>query len=1001
MLEPVNLCCSSVTRRLPTDSRLAKIALLALLGCGVASLCLAQGGTEFSFNLARGPLGEALQRVAVQSNLQLVYAQGLIEGRRSPRIKGELTVDAALGRLLAGTGLSWRYISDVTVAIYRESRTPRTAAEPVTATPQSAATAGTETVTLSDVDIRADRRWLADTTSSSTFGFNKSPLETPRTVSYIGDQAIDAFSLSAVEDLARLAPGVFTTTRFGIQGSVDVRNVPGDTYFRGMKRLTLQGHGRSVLAALDSIEVVGGPPSPLYGMGKIGGYTNVVPKSGRAQTGKYLQETQGFMQATGGQYDRREVSFGAGGPLTYVGNGENKQGGYYVYGLVEDSKSYAEDVPIRQLVLQAAANVDDLIGPFRLETGINYQESRTSGALIGRLTQEMVDSGRYISGSPLVNLDLNGNGSIDYLEMQTASPVRGSLTASNQPLAQVWAWPRDASGNPLPLNQFPKVAGIPQAVYTYLAAHPEADPTGLLRAQGVGGPLPVSGAVPIGLFLDPRTVRYSTLNPRHSSAYERDSRALFITAYADLVKDQNPDFTVKNQLFFDSMHQYKLSNQPLNLLQDVTVLEDKATATLRIRGLPSWLHVNSLLSINLRDTISTGHTTTPASDFSNHRADAASPDWGNSPGGLTANTTFDYEGLPLASIYRTEFSEIGGGLLFDIELLSGTNLLIGGRIDGSHARNTDYAGRFNLNTGTSAKPGAYVTTDDSQEGWDSRGSWSLSLSQTLPYGLHPYMTLARSSIMLDGNNNSLTNATIRAGHVGSAGLRELGLKASLLQGRLLLTSALYEQGRTEVGSDDDAALLSAYATATTTRGWQTELKWAPLRHVLLSLYTLRLSTEYTPNMGATIQVDARSLGFQDVIDASGRVVYPAEAFLYGGRVRIVLPDNMPQYKKKQGVPDTQVGISAIYKLPGDWGVTAKGNYLSRTCSGRLCLVTLPQSTVFDAGIFWESGGWNLKFDVFNLTDRHNFRARTGDTLGDVIAQAMPGRRWQLTAKYKF
>ncbi len=216
-----------------------------------------------------------------------------------------------------------------------------------------------------------------------------------------------------------------------------------------------------------------------------------------------------------------------------------------------------------------------------------------------------------------------------------------------------------------------------------------------------------------------------------------------------------------------------------------------------------------------------------------------------------------------------------------------------------------------------------------------------------------------------------------------------------------MTSSVYEQGRREVSSDDDAAVLSAYATATTTRGWQTELKLAPTRNVLLSLYALRLSTKYTPNMGATIQVDARSLGFRDVVDASGRVVYPAEAFLYGGRVRIVLPDNMPQYEKKQGVPDTQIGISGIYQLPAGWGVTVKGNYLSSTCSGRLCLVTLQQSKVFDVGVFRESAGWNVKLDVFNLTDQHYFRARTGDTLGDVIAQAMPGRRWQLTAKYRF
>jgi iron complex outermembrane receptor protein len=136
------------------------------------------------------------------------------------------------------------------------------------------------------------------------FGFQKSVLDTPRSVSLVSAEVIDAMSLSAVEDLVRVVPGVFTVTRFGIQGGIDVRSVPGDTYFRGMKRIDLQGHGRSVLAAMDSIEVVKGPPSPIYGMGKIGGYTNMVPKAGRAKTGGYLSKNEGLAQVIGGSFSK-------------------------------------------------------------------------------------------------------------------------------------------------------------------------------------------------------------------------------------------------------------------------------------------------------------------------------------------------------------------------------------------------------------------------------------------------------------------------------------------------------------------------------------------------------------------------------------------------------------------------------------------------------------------------------------------------------------------------
>ena len=80
----------------------------------------------------------------------------------------------------------------------------------------------------------------------------------------------------------------------------------------------------------------------------------------------------------------------------------DKRGGYYVYGLLEDSDSFARGVPVEQDVLQAAISVDDFVGPLRLETGVNTQMSRTAGALTGRFTQDLVDTGRYIRGTPLV-----------------------------------------------------------------------------------------------------------------------------------------------------------------------------------------------------------------------------------------------------------------------------------------------------------------------------------------------------------------------------------------------------------------------------------------------------------------------------------------------------------------------------------------------------------------------------------------------------------------------
>ncbi len=841
------------------------------------------------------------------------------------------------------------------------------------------------------------------------FGFSKTLVETPRSVSLISAETIDRMSITAVEDLARVVPGVFTTTRFGIQGGIDVRNVTADTYFRGMRRLSLQGNARSVLAALDSIEVVKGPPSPIFGMGKIGGYTNVSPKSGRARGGKYLEAPEGFFQTIIGSYEKRELSFGIGGPLSVAG----RQGGYYLYSLFEDSKSFTDGVPINQEILQGAMSIDDVIGGFRLETGISYQRSRTAGALATRLTQDLVDNNTYIRGIPLVPLDLDGSGLIGIRELYEASPVRGSISGSNMPLIQSFAWPRDPLTNELiPLGQFPTISGIPQTMFDYLEANPDKDPTGLLRAQGVGGPVPNSGQLPVGFVLDPTTVGYGEYIQNRSASFEKEVDAILYTAYFDLINDRNPNFTIKNQLFFDMMNQHKFSNQPVTRINDIFLIEDKITVTRRFMGLPDWIHVNGLASLNFRYTESKIRGF--GGDYGSSRTDILAPTWMPELGGMTPTSSFvtpfensDYDagGTPFTNSSTTRYNETGLGLMFDITLAQKTNLLIGARGDVSTAKTTNKPGIYAFGGGgtSNANPMRLVTTGSSAKGTDQGISWSASLSHDLPFGLRPYATAAVSSVALDGASNEISTAIINGGHMGEGDIMEVGLKSSLLNGKLFLSIAAYEQRRTDVkADDDDPALINAFASSTETQGVEMEIKWAPTASFFATAYFLKQESTFTPNRGANQLVDGRVLGFQDILDpVTGEIIYPAEAFLYGGRAQLALPNNLEGYNKKAGNPETQVGVSSGYTFRNRLGITLSANYLSSVNSGRLGLVRLPSTIISNLGLSYGLGSWDFKLDVFNLEDERYFKARTGDNTADYYIQAMPGRRWQANVRYRF
>jgi iron complex outermembrane recepter protein len=68
------------------------------------------------FALPAGPLERSLRLAASQSRQRLLFDPSAVAGRTAPEVRGRMTVDAALARLLAGTGLeARRTASDVLV----------------------------------------------------------------------------------------------------------------------------------------------------------------------------------------------------------------------------------------------------------------------------------------------------------------------------------------------------------------------------------------------------------------------------------------------------------------------------------------------------------------------------------------------------------------------------------------------------------------------------------------------------------------------------------------------------------------------------------------------------------------------------------------------------------------------------------------------------------------------------------------------------------------------
>jgi hypothetical protein len=372
------------------------------------------------------------------------------------------------------------------------------------------------------------------------------------------------------------------------------------------------------------------------------------------------------------------------------------------------------------------------------------------------------------------------------------------------------------------------------------------------------------------------------------------------------------------------------------------------------------------------------------------------------------NQTYE-TGAPKTSIERSKYSETGIGVMFDIDVFKKTNVVLGGRMDWADGESAEFE-RFSEFCPTSAPctsssplVGEWLPYERT-EGSDDGLSWSVAISHQLPWGLRPYATMATASAVLDGANNVLGGNAIDApgGFIGESELKEVGLKATFFGGKLLFTTAAYEQSRTDLSNNPDDPTAGADVTSSEARGVEVELKWVPTKDIFLQAYALFQEIEYIFATNANIELTGSQLGFVDVVDpVTGEVLYPADAFIYGGRNTVSLPAEFrSQYITRNGNPETQVGFNGSWQITKSFGVNVGANWFSETPVTRIETITLPETTVFNAGLTWTGGNWHVQLSGTNLGDEQYYRSRNGDTR-TLLLSSMPGRAWALTLKHDF
>ena len=793
---------------------------------------------------------------------------------------------------------------------------------------------GTE---MEEIVVKGDLGSLPGENVQSVFGFNKSVMETPRSVSTISEEMMERFSMYDIDELIALAPGSFTQSFFGVAGALDVRGTPGETYFRGVRRLDNPGNYPTPIGASDRVDVVRGPASPIYGPSKIGGYMNFNPKSARIEeTGEFTPEPTGAMSFTTGSWDKSVVTAEVGGP----GRIGDQDFGYYIYGEIEDSDSYYKNSGVEQNLFQASFDVD-ISDQLRIQFGgmwHDYSGNQIAGW--NRLTQDLIDHGIYVTGDPLP-LDTNGDGRISHQEFDTD----GNGFTDHNPFR--FDFLSGTSGGELQ-------PGSPETIDELEA---------------------LVGDVSHLALQNPGTATIDGSDVLVAPEDKLDNEVT--TLYFDVIYTTESEWEWKNQLFYEAYQNDNGNAYGFSQFHDSWVVEDKLVIsrtfsmdnmTAAVQISPSFRHTDFEHADDYTNEYFDRRDLTKASTALDKRR-------------LSTSIDDDY-----TEYYIGEYTNLGFAVMGDLTWDNGFSALLGVRYDTIDIESRQPADQllFASSNNFCPPPGGCenAEADDDVSGT----SWTVSLSYEFDNGLIPYVTASEQSTMIVGQGAEAVTANITDGDIfDKSELIEGGLKGSLLDNSLYFAISVYRQERT-----DFSAQSIVTNQTTETEGAEVEVRWVVNENLLL---TFGYSNIEVTNLNTEQQGYRFSfIGCDDLPNIPCHLLYGGTL---GGNV------SSQGDASRAGMPENIYSMTGTYDFGNGWAINGSVIDVDEVDAGFSRSVQLPAYTLVNLGFSYETEDWLFSVSGKNLTDEKYFRSNFPNLFGGTIVLPELPRHYNARIQYKF
>ncbi len=331
---------------------------IALVSAGQPLVALAESSNSQaavrSYDIPAGSLGETLARISRESGRTLSADPALVQGKRAPAVRGQLSAEQAMQQALAGSGLALIVTGGGTLSLV-----PMAKGEGLEL--------GATTITSSLLGDTTEG--TGSYTTGSTRTATKLPLsirETPQSVSVITRQRIRDQEMVSLEDVLTQAPGVLYKKK---SNSSDEEV---GIFSRGMKIENFQVDGiptvfepsmssqSNDMAVYDRVEIVRGATGLLSGIGQPSATINMVRK-------RPTREFAASVQGSAGSWDNYRTEVDVSGPMNEQGTLRGRLVGAY-----QTANSFTDRLSTERQVAYGVIEAD-LSERDTVSFGIDYQ----------------------------------------------------------------------------------------------------------------------------------------------------------------------------------------------------------------------------------------------------------------------------------------------------------------------------------------------------------------------------------------------------------------------------------------------------------------------------------------------------------------------------------------------------------------------------------------------------------------------------------------------------